>query len=77
MDLAERHPHNARVRCAHLPIKPSKPHPDNQVILKLDDRSAMLRKKSYVKTEKQYTISYELLKPTESLPIEGVLSDSC
>lgn len=62
MDLAERHPHKLSVRCAHLPIDPSKPHPDNQILLKLDDRSPMLRKKSYVKTEKQYTIGYELLR---------------
>lgn len=61
MDLAERHPHKPSVRCAHLPIDPSKPHPDNHILLKLDDGSPMLRKKSYVKTEKQYTIGHKLL----------------
>lgn len=44
MDLAERHPHKPSVRCAHLPIDPSKPHPDNHILLKLDDGSPMLRK---------------------------------
>jgi hypothetical protein len=62
MDLAKRHTNNGRVRRLHLPIEPSNPHPDNQVLLKLDDRSATLRKKSYIKTEKQYTISYGLLR---------------
>lgn len=50
------------VRAFHLPIHPSPVHPDNGVLLFLDE-GLELRKKTYVKTEFQRSISWELLQP--------------
>ncbi|KAH8743430.1 hypothetical protein F5883DRAFT_369027, partial [Diaporthe sp. PMI_573] len=61
-DLVDRYPHNTSARLSYLPIDPSRPHLDNQVILKLSDGSPGLKKRSYIKTQSYYMIRYTCLK---------------
>ncbi|KAI1451466.1 hypothetical protein F4805DRAFT_96586 [Annulohypoxylon moriforme] len=44
------------VRREHLPIRPCNPHPDNGILLSLDDVALELRKRTYVKTKNQHRI---------------------
>lgn len=68
MDLEERHPKNGhpsnvRIRSEHIPIHPSKAHPDNGSLLYLSKRSR-LSKDSYLKTTPQRTVKAAVLRPT-------------
>ncbi|KAF2794703.1 hypothetical protein K505DRAFT_303510, partial [Melanomma pulvis-pyrius CBS 109.77] len=62
-DLLEKHPRSPHIRSHHLPIYPSKVHPDNgsQLFLVNDTK---LDRNSYINTEVQRTIRTVLLKPT-------------
>ena len=50
----------SRIRAFHLPIHPSPAHPDNGILLSLD-HGRKLPKKTYVKTEKTFSIQWKLL----------------
>lgn len=63
VDLEKKFPSSTSARHDHLPIAPSKTHPDNGVLLILDDPSYQLRKKSYVKTRKRQSIRLASLQP--------------
>ncbi|OTA52754.1 hypothetical protein K449DRAFT_427073, partial [Hypoxylon sp. EC38] len=73
-DLEERFRRNPSVRLEHLPIRPCRPHPDNGILLSLEDVTLELRKKSYVKTKKQHRILLNSLLPYERKGPEYVLS---
>ncbi|KAI8957362.1 hypothetical protein F5Y11DRAFT_91111 [Daldinia sp. FL1419] len=62
------------LRLEHIPIRPNKPHPDNQMLLSLEDVTLVLRKKSYVKTKIQYRIQVATLRPYERRGPEYILS---
>ncbi|KAI9704146.1 MAG: hypothetical protein M1836_007007 [Candelina mexicana] len=59
-DLATRHPLNQHIRKQHLLIKPAPTHPDGFACLELAE-GASLRKNSYVKTERRYSIEWRNL----------------
>ncbi|KAI1283590.1 hypothetical protein F5Y07DRAFT_350055 [Xylaria sp. FL0933] len=63
LDLETKFPAHLAARHDHLPIAPSKAHPDNGILLVLEDRSCELRKKSYVKTRDRHSILLASLKP--------------
>lgn len=64
LDLEAKYgPHQLPARHDHLPIAPSKTHPDNGKLLVLKDPSCELRKKSYVKTKNKHTILLASLIP--------------
>ncbi|KAI0814549.1 hypothetical protein GGR55DRAFT_632259 [Xylaria sp. FL0064] len=63
LDLETKFPTQLAARNDHLPIAPSKAHPDNGILLVLEDRSCELRKKSYVKTRDRHSILLASLKP--------------
>ncbi|KAI1754017.1 hypothetical protein F4782DRAFT_494740 [Xylaria castorea] len=62
-DLETKYPVQRLARLDHLPIAPSKAHPDNGVLLVLKDRSDEMRKKSYVKMRDRYSILLRSLEP--------------
>lgn len=69
-------PCNARMRAHHLPIEPCKPHPDNGILLKMAPQCQDLSKKSYIKTEKQFTVHLSILREyNRNKHSEYVLSD--
>ncbi|KAI1407719.1 hypothetical protein F5Y13DRAFT_174197 [Hypoxylon sp. FL1857] len=70
----ERFKRNPNVRLEHLPIRPCHPHPDNGILLSLEDVTLELRKKSYVKTKKQHRILLASLLPYERRGPDYVLS---
>lgn len=57
-----KYPTKGHQRDHHLPISPSTAHPDNGILLSLQN-NAELRKKSYIKTEYKYTINVASLDP--------------
>ncbi|KAK3402502.1 hypothetical protein B0T20DRAFT_344684 [Sordaria brevicollis] len=62
VDLEIKHRYSkAYLRSTFLPIDPSPPHPDNNILLKLD-HGVTLRKNSYVKTEEKKRILFTLLR---------------
>lgn len=62
LDLETKHRYSkVQLRSTFLPIDPSPPHPDNNILLKLD-HDVTLRKNSYVKTEEQKRILFSLLR---------------
>ncbi|KAI0517463.1 hypothetical protein F5B22DRAFT_603058 [Xylaria bambusicola] len=63
LDLETKYPNQQSARLDHLPIAPSKAHPDNGTLLVLKDPLYELRKRSYVKTRAQYTILLASLQP--------------
>ncbi|KAI0428689.1 hypothetical protein F5Y09DRAFT_312293 [Xylaria sp. FL1042] len=63
LDLETKYPTQIAARHDHLPIAPSKSHPDNGILLVLEDSSRELRKKSYVKTRDKHSILLASLKP--------------
>ncbi|KAI1425242.1 hypothetical protein F5Y12DRAFT_385006 [Xylaria sp. FL1777] len=63
LDLESKFPNQLLARLDHLPIAPSKAHPDNGILLLLKDSSPELRKKSYVKTRDKHSILLASLQP--------------
>ncbi|TGJ87190.1 hypothetical protein E0Z10_g1609 [Xylaria hypoxylon] len=63
LDLETKYPTQLQARQNHLPIAPSKTHPDNGIRLVLRDTSQKLRKKSYVKTKQKRSIFLASLQP--------------
>ncbi|KAI1816880.1 hypothetical protein GGS20DRAFT_583076 [Poronia punctata] len=61
IDLAKRLPPDKRSE--YLPITPSQKHPDNGILLVLDDVSQGLRKPSYVGLKNKYSIALASLRP--------------
>ncbi|GAW23836.1 hypothetical protein ANO14919_134130 [Xylariales sp. No.14919] len=55
-NLETRFPTQKQLRLNHLPIAPSKKHPDNDILLSLKDASRPLRKKSYINTRDRHTV---------------------
>lgn len=74
MDLEARFGDNRGLRLEHLPIRPSLAHPDNGMLLNLEDLTLTMRKKSYVKTRFQYRIQLRSLKTYEHNGPDYVLS---
>ncbi|GAW21363.1 hypothetical protein ANO14919_108820 [Xylariales sp. No.14919] len=74
LDLEARYPNQPSARHDHLPIAPSRAHPDNGTLLVLKDLSFELRKRSYVKTRTQHTILLSSLKPYDRHGPEVFLS---
>ena len=70
-----KYPIQGHQRDHHLPISPSPAHPDNGILLFLQN-SAELRKKSYIKTERKYTINVASLDPYCSSGKEYKLKES-
>ncbi|KAK3687965.1 hypothetical protein B0T22DRAFT_141727 [Podospora appendiculata] len=60
-DLETRYAHNPAVRAMYLPINPSPPHPDNNMLLYL--ASGQMERHSYVNTKDHYTIRFAILRP--------------
>ncbi|KAI1801975.1 hypothetical protein F4811DRAFT_426979 [Daldinia bambusicola] len=73
-ELKTRFKHDQNLRLEHIPIRPSHPHPDNGMLLSLEDVALVLRKKSYVKTKTQYKIRVSSLRPYERRGPEYILS---
>ncbi|KAI0849206.1 hypothetical protein F5Y00DRAFT_235908 [Daldinia vernicosa] len=73
-ELTTRFKHDQNLRLEHIPIRPSRPHPDNGMLLSLEDVTLMLRKNSYVKTKTQYRIQIASLRPYERRGPEYILS---
>ncbi|KAJ2903635.1 hypothetical protein MKZ38_009578 [Zalerion maritima] len=74
-DLAERHSERSGLRQHYLPIEPSRPHPDNGILLRLDELSSQMQRSSYVQIKKQYTIAYiHLRECSQRRPERHVLS---
>ncbi|KAI1134232.1 hypothetical protein F5Y05DRAFT_240414 [Hypoxylon sp. FL0543] len=73
-DLQQRFKRNPSLRLEHLPIRPCRPHPDNGILLSLEDVTQELRKKSYVKTKKQHRILLTSLQPYERRGPDYILS---
>ncbi|KAI0903367.1 hypothetical protein F4823DRAFT_568769 [Ustulina deusta] len=63
LDLERKYPNQPSARHDHLPIAPSKAHPDNGILLVLKDPSCELRKRSYVKTRDKHSILLASLQP--------------
>ncbi|KAI1368165.1 hypothetical protein F5Y08DRAFT_335938 [Xylaria arbuscula] len=63
LDIEAKYPNRPSARQDHLPIAPSKAHPDNGKLLFLKDPSHELRKRSYVKTKNRHTILLASLQP--------------
>ncbi|KAI1370620.1 hypothetical protein F4677DRAFT_457741 [Hypoxylon crocopeplum] len=63
-----------QLRLEHVPIRPCRPHPDNGMLLSLDDVSLEMRKKSYVKTNTQHCIKLTFLRPYDRRGPDYVLS---
>ncbi|KAI1184384.1 hypothetical protein F5B17DRAFT_83502 [Nemania serpens] len=63
LDLETKYPSQLSARRDHLPIAPSKAHPDNGTQLVLQDSSSELRKKSYVKTRNRHSVLLASLQP--------------
>ncbi|KAJ8129662.1 hypothetical protein O1611_g3969 [Lasiodiplodia mahajangana] len=63
VDLAAKFPTHESARLDHLPIAPSKTHPDNGILLLLENPTDKLRKNSWVKTGKQLSIRLRSLQP--------------
>lgn len=64
LDLETKYPNpHLSARRDHLPIAPSKAHPDNGTLLALRDSSSELRKKSYVKTRNRHSVLLASLQP--------------
>ncbi|KAI1760095.1 hypothetical protein GGR53DRAFT_523354 [Hypoxylon sp. FL1150] len=74
MDLETRFGDNRALRSEHLPIRPSLAHPDNGMLLNLEDLTLTMRKKSYVKTRMHYRIQLRSLKNYEYNGPDYVLS---
>ncbi|KAI0967544.1 hypothetical protein F4678DRAFT_445951 [Xylaria arbuscula] len=62
VDLETKFPTENQARRNHLPIAPGKAHPDNGILLCLQDR-AHLRKRSYVNTRDKRSILLASLRP--------------
>ncbi|KAI0435714.1 hypothetical protein F4803DRAFT_544586 [Xylaria telfairii] len=62
-DLEIKFPTQRLARLDHLPIAPSKAHPDNGVLLVLRAPSDEMRKKSYVKTRDIHNVLLSSLEP--------------
>ncbi|KAI0478121.1 hypothetical protein F4859DRAFT_478677 [Xylaria cf. heliscus] len=73
-DLETKYPTQRLARLDHLPIAPSKVHPDNGVLLVLRDRSDEMRKKSYVKLRNRKDILLRSLEPYNRFGPEIFLS---
>ncbi|OTB14643.1 hypothetical protein K445DRAFT_376950 [Daldinia sp. EC12] len=73
-ELRARFKYDQNLRLEHIPIRPSHPHPDNGMLLSLEDVTLVLRKKSYVKTKTQYRIRVASLRPYERRGPEYILS---
>ncbi|KAI2607895.1 hypothetical protein GGR54DRAFT_395163 [Hypoxylon sp. NC1633] len=73
-DLEHRFIHDPSLRLEHIPIRPNRPHPDNGMLLSLEDVTLELRKKSYVKTKTQYCIKLTLLRAYDRRGPDYVLS---
>ncbi|KAI2470176.1 hypothetical protein F4781DRAFT_185467 [Annulohypoxylon bovei var. microspora] len=73
-DFETRFLNKPNVRREHLPIRPCNPHPDNGILLSLDDVSLELRKKSYVKTKTHHRILLSSLRPYDRHGPEYALS---
>ncbi|KAI1435170.1 hypothetical protein GGR50DRAFT_694499 [Xylaria sp. CBS 124048] len=61
--LEQKFPAAHRARSEHLPISPSNAHPDNQILLFLENPSVELKKKSYVKTRDRHSVFLSSLRP--------------
>jgi len=61
--LEDRHPHNLWARLVYLPIDPCEPHPDNGLLLRLQNPSNPLRQPCYVATDKQFRVASTALRP--------------
>lgn len=73
MDLDKRFSHPT-VRLEHIPIRPCKPHPDNGMLLSLEDVTLAMRKNSYVKTRTQHRGRLNILRAYDRRGPEYVLS---
>ncbi|OTB09413.1 hypothetical protein M426DRAFT_315971 [Hypoxylon sp. CI-4A] len=73
-DLATRFKYDSSVRLAHLPIRPCDPHPDNGLLLSLEDVTLQLQKKSYVKTNVHHRIRLTSLRAYSRSGPDYVLS---
>lgn len=73
VDLAARHRFR-EARKRYLPIAPSRPHPDNGILLHFKDSSLGLRKRTYIHTRVQHTIRFESLRPYRNSGNEYTLS---
>ncbi|KAI0118255.1 hypothetical protein GGR51DRAFT_498619 [Nemania sp. FL0031] len=63
IDLAAKYPTQESARHDHLPIAPSRTHPDNGILLLLENPTDRLRKNSWVKTRKRHSIRLHSLQP--------------
>ncbi|KAH6648270.1 hypothetical protein BKA67DRAFT_358591 [Truncatella angustata] len=61
-DLVERHKH-ARKRRPYLPVFPASPHPDNGIILYLEDLSLPLHRNGWIDTSEPLTVRFDSLIP--------------
>lgn len=75
VDLATKH-RRPKARRKYLPIAPCDPHPDNGIILHLEDSSLCLRKSSYINTKDQRTIELHSLRTYSNANAEYFLSEA-
>ncbi|KAI1211149.1 uncharacterized protein F4807DRAFT_26902 [Annulohypoxylon truncatum] len=62
------------VRREHLPIRPCDPHPDNGILLSLEDVALELKKRTYVKTKNQHRIRFSSLRAYDRHGPDYILS---
>ncbi|KAI1129971.1 hypothetical protein F5Y10DRAFT_236713 [Nemania abortiva] len=74
LDLAAKFPTKESARRDHLPIAPSSIHPDNGILLLLEDSGYRLRKNSWVKTRNKHSIRLASLLPYDRRGPEVFLS---
>ncbi|KAI0899057.1 hypothetical protein F4806DRAFT_323172 [Annulohypoxylon nitens] len=72
--LEMRFMNQSNVRNEHLPIRPCDPHPDNGILLSLDDVALQLRKRSYVKTKSHHRIRLSSLRAYDRNNPDYILS---
>ncbi|KAI1387128.1 uncharacterized protein F4822DRAFT_274636 [Hypoxylon trugodes] len=73
-DLGVRFSDNSARRLEYLPIAPAAAHPDNGMLLSLEDSSTELSKKSYVRTKTQHRIARKSLRAYNRYGLEYILS---
>jgi hypothetical protein len=73
VDLESKH-RSVLIRRQYLPIAPQKAHPDNGILLCLNEPSLRLRKNSYIHTTPRHLIAVTSLHPYSNLDEEYALS---
>ncbi|KAI5923434.1 hypothetical protein F4810DRAFT_710516 [Camillea tinctor] len=65
VELKTKHASSRKKRIEYLPVEPCDPHPDNGILLKLQNPSPGMRKNSYVHTTSRRCIRFNMLRPYE------------